>query len=193
MARTKEFNETEVLEKAVQVFWEKGYNGTSMQDLVERLGINRASLYATFGDKHRLFEKAVLKYRESTKNYVQNYLYSHTSVKEGFLKLFIQSMDESLSDENSKGCFMVNSTTELIPHDSKILCAVDQNRLEFEEIFFDYLNIGVKNHEISPKKDIKAISSYLFLLQNGLKVITKFDKNRNKLIKSIKLALSVLD
>src|SRR5277367_142217 len=64
MARTKDFDENEVLGKAINIFWYKGYNGTSMQDLVDGLGISRSSLYDTFGDKHSLYVKALESYQK---------------------------------------------------------------------------------------------------------------------------------
>ena len=62
MARTKCFNRDEALEKAMQAFWAKGYEATSVQDLVDCMGINRGSLYDTFGDKHQLFLEALDQY-----------------------------------------------------------------------------------------------------------------------------------
>ena len=59
MARTKEFNEDQALDKAIEIFWHKGYNGTSAQDLVNHLGLSRSSLYDTFGDKQKLFVKSL--------------------------------------------------------------------------------------------------------------------------------------
>ncbi len=64
MARHKEFDQDEALQKAMEAFWARGYEATSMQDLVEHMGINRQSLYDTFGDKHSLFLKALDRYHE---------------------------------------------------------------------------------------------------------------------------------
>ena len=64
MARPKEFDPDEVLDRALDVFWEKGFEGTSVQDLVDHMGINRGSIYGTFGDKHRLFQQALERYFE---------------------------------------------------------------------------------------------------------------------------------
>ena len=65
MARTKDFDEDEVLTKAMNLFWLNGYNGTSMQDLVDGLGISRSSLYDTFGDKRSLFLKTLENYKKN--------------------------------------------------------------------------------------------------------------------------------
>ena len=66
MPRIKTFDENEVLVKAMNLFWKQGYSATSVQDLVSHLGINRASLYDTFGDKEQLFKKSFALYRKST-------------------------------------------------------------------------------------------------------------------------------
>ncbi|MNC70346.1 HTH-type transcriptional repressor ComR [compost metagenome] len=67
MGRTKEFEINEVLDKTIQLFWMQGYEKTSMQDLVDFMGIHRRSIYDTFGDKHALYMKALQRY-ESTQN-----------------------------------------------------------------------------------------------------------------------------
>ena len=72
MARKKNFDEVEVLDKAVNLFWEKGYNATSIQDLVEGLGINRASIYDTWGDKHQLYLSALKRYRQNSSSWLLN-------------------------------------------------------------------------------------------------------------------------
>lgn len=68
MARSKEFEVNEVLDKAIQLFWTQGYEKTSMQDLVEFMGIHRRSIYDTFGDKHALFMKALERYETKQTN-----------------------------------------------------------------------------------------------------------------------------
>ena len=81
MPRTKQFCEIETLEKAVELFWNKGFHATSMQDLVSHLGINRASLYATYGDKSDLFKKALCAYTKSNGDMLKNMLAAETHRK----------------------------------------------------------------------------------------------------------------
>lgn len=82
MARTKDFDENEVLAKAIQLFWYKGYNGTSMQDLVDSLGISRSSLYDTYTDKHTLFIKALESYQNTGAAKIQAIVDHSGSAKE---------------------------------------------------------------------------------------------------------------
>jgi len=81
MARLKEFNEEDALDKAVAIFWNKGYNGTSAQDLVTHLGLSRSSLYDTFGDKHSLFIKALQRYQKKSYDDVSSLLQKSTNIK----------------------------------------------------------------------------------------------------------------
>lgn len=84
MARTREFDEEKVLEAAMQLFWEKGYEATSLSDLTARMGIQRPSIYSTFGDKKELFEAALRRYTTSRAANIRARLQSHVSVKQAF-------------------------------------------------------------------------------------------------------------
>src|ERR1700750_25596 len=104
MARTKDFDENEVLNKAICIFWHKGYNGTSMQDLVDGLGISRSSLYDTYGDKHSLFVKALESYKEAGARQFSDIIDGNPSAKEAVKKLFEFTTRTLLDDKQQKGC-----------------------------------------------------------------------------------------
>src|ERR1700748_739988 len=106
MARTKDFDENEVLAKAIQIFWHKGYNGTSMQDLVDGLGISRSSLYDTYTDKHTLFVKALESYQNTGAARIQKIINSPGSAKETVKILLDLATNDLLVDKQQKGCFM---------------------------------------------------------------------------------------
>src|SRR5210317_807979 len=111
MPRVKLFDEQEVLTKAMNLFWKQGYAATSVQDLVSHLGINRASLYDTFGDKEQLFRKSFELYRRINIEGLKQFLESYEDIREGFSKLFENAIQESITDKDRKGCFVVNTTT----------------------------------------------------------------------------------
>src|ERR1700712_1775977 len=115
MARTKDFDENEVLTKAIQLFWHKGYNGTSMQDLVDGLGISRSSLYDTYTDKHTLFVKALESYQNTAAGKIQEIISTSTSAKKTVRKLLELATNDLLCDKQQKGCFMVNAEVEVAP------------------------------------------------------------------------------
>lgn len=193
MPRVKQFDEELVLKKAVSLFWQKGFNATSVQDLVDHLGINRASLYDTFGDKNQLFDKAFQSYRAQTLHNLTQFFAAQQSIKKGFESLLTRAVDDLLKDPTSKGCFVVNITTELATHDPKVHAILVENKLAIEQLFLDFLNKGVESGEISPDKPLAALANLLFVLYNGLNVVGKIQQNREQMIGAIQSALSILD
>jgi len=147
MPRVKLFNEEETLTKAMNLFWKKGYHATSVQDLVDYLGINRASLYCTYGGKKELFDKAFGKYRKINSEGVAAFLNTRSDVKQGLRSLFETAIDESIADTDNKGCFVVNATTELIPGDEKIQASLQENKKTMEGIYHGFLLSGQQNGE----------------------------------------------
>jgi TetR/AcrR family transcriptional repressor of nem operon len=193
MPRVKTFDENEVLTKAMNLFWKQGYSATSVQDLVTHLGINRASIYDTFGDKEKLFLKAFENYRKANTEGIIQFFESQNNVKEGFRQLFEMAIEDSVNDQEKKGCFVVNTTTELIPGDKKIFEIIQENRKIFEAIFLNYLKSGEVKGQFKKGKDLPAIATLLFTLYNGLKVVSKVNSNKKELSNSIYQVLSLLD
>ncbi|PHR10432.1 MAG: TetR family transcriptional regulator [Sphingopyxis sp.] len=192
MPRVKLFDEKEVLNKAMNLFWKKGYSATSVQDLVSHLGINRASLYDTFGDKEKLFKKAFEHYRKINIEGLTQFFQGHPDVKDGFSKLFEIAIDEAVKDKDKKGCFVVNTTTELIPGDDSISKLVEENKRNFESLFYDYLKKGKDIGQLKSKQDLKSFASLLYTLYSGIRVVSKVNPNKKKLTDSINIALSLL-
>lgn len=193
MPRNKLFDERKVLTKAMNLFWKQGYSATSIQDLVTHLGINRASIYDTFGDKEKLFLKAFENYRKANTEGIIHFFDNQNNVKEGFRQLFEMAIEDSVNDQEKKGCFVVNTTTELIPGDERILKIIEENRKTFEAIFLNYLKGGEVRGQFKKGKDLPAIATLLFTLYNGLKVVSKVNSNKKELSNSIYQVLSLLD
>ena len=193
MPRTKQFDEDKVLDKAVEVFWRKGFHATSMQELVDHMGINRASLYDTFGGKEALFEKAFQRYRERSRQNIADFLNSHASVRDGLMRLFERTIEHAVVDPDAKGCFVVNAKTELAAGDQNFCHTLNRNREDLEQLFHHYLQSGVDRGEISPDKDLRTIASLLFTLYNGIMVLIKIDPDREKLLRTVRAGLNVLD
>src|SRR5713226_921489 len=113
MARHKEFDRDEALHKAMEVFWSRGYGAASIQDLVKRMGINRQSLYDTFGDKHALYLQALDRYRDVEGGKMIELLRRPGSAKKALRQLFERVVEESLCGRERRGCFMGNAMSEL--------------------------------------------------------------------------------
>lgn len=193
MPRTKAFCEESALEKAMELFWKKGYSATSMGNLVEQMGVNRASLYTTYGDKKALFIKAFKHYRKLNKERINSFFAEQLSVKEGIKNLFLTSIESALEDTDRKGCFVINCTTELLPDEKEFLPLIACNQQELEQIFKEFLSLGVESGEIAAEKDLDSIAAYLFTLYGGLQVNAKVNPDKAVLTNTVLLGMSVLD
>ena len=131
MARPREFDEEAVLGAAVQCFWNRGYEATSVRDLVERTGITSASLYNAFGDKRALYERALDHYVEvSISDRIRRC--EKLAPREAIASFFAEILKRSLGDPQHKGCMLVNAALDVAPHDpdfQKIVAGV-LNRIE---------------------------------------------------------------
>lgn len=192
MPRVKLFNEKEVLTKAMDLFWKQGYSATSVKDLVSHLGINRASLYDTFGDKEKLFKKSFELYRKQSIDKICKLFQNQPNVKEGFSELFNNAIHEAFLDKDRKGCFAVNNTTELVPNSESCLEILSSNRRDFEKLFYEYLKKGQKKDQLIECKDLKSLASFLFVIYNGILVVSKIQTNKKELTDSVNLAMSLL-
>ncbi|MGB0522014.1 MAG: TetR/AcrR family transcriptional regulator [Flammeovirgaceae bacterium] len=172
MPRTKQFNESEVLDKALALFWRKGFNGTAISDLVSHLGINRASLYDTFGGKRELFMAALERYQTSTEAHLIQTLEQDRPVLE-IIEQILASTIAATKEGEECGCFMMNCTTELASVDQEIAKIAAQNIDEKEELFFKLITKGQANGEISQKHHARALARYLFTTFSGLKAIAQ--------------------
>lgn len=192
MARTKEFNEIEILDKAIDLFWFKGYNGASMQDVVDSLGLSRSSIYDTFGDKHQLYIAALEQYRKQAAGGLIAMVKQSTNPLQTIQDLLEMLAKDSLNTVCNKGCFMTNSTIELAPHDPEIQKIVKDNMQDIEEAFFELVKKGQDIGEISNQNDAKALARFLFNTISGIRVAAKSGADKAIYQDIIKVTLSVL-
>ena len=193
MPRVKLFDEKEILNRALELFWKKGFHATSIQDLVNHLGINRASLYDTFGGKKELFDRAFQHYRTINAARVITFFEEQSNTKEAFRKLFETAINQSIKDPDRKGCFVVNTITELTPGDQEIQAILAENSKTFEHIFYKFLKAGEKKGDFPAGKDLKAIASTIFTFYNGLQVLSKIQPIKKKMLKTVDEILALLD
>ncbi|KIO53323.1 TetR/AcrR family transcriptional regulator [Flavobacterium hibernum] len=173
MARTKEFKEDQVLDKAIEIFWHKGYNGTSAQDLVMHLGLSRSSLYDTFGDKQKLFAQSLRRYQKNAQDQIIELFDKSENIKETLHDIFKQAVVESLDDRITKGCFMVNSSIELAMHDEEIAKIVKSNSQKMEEVFTNAVQKGQDLDQISKSNEAKVLARFIFNNYSGIRVLAR--------------------
>lgn len=192
MGRTKLFNRQAALDDAMHLFWAKGFQGTSMQDLVDGLGVSRQSLYDTFGDKHALFEAALDRYRELQALPIRRALEREAPVGE-VLRDFFAGLITALIDCEGKGCFMVNSTAELASQDDAVFGTCSANTRQLEAAFTGLLARAQQAGEISSDRSAVQLARFLVSQINGLAVTAKATRDRKVLNDVVDVTLSALN
>ncbi len=194
MARRKEFDQEQALEQAMQTFWLKGYEATSIQDLVQQMGINRGSLYDTFGDKRSLFLSAIEFYDERIVSAVLQGLVEQPGSPKAAVRDFLRAfVGRAQTDPRGRGCLITNSAVELSPHDPQIKARVAANLNRIESALYQPLRRAQQQGEISAGKDPKALARFLLNTLQGLRVITKVDPDPERVQDIVTTALSILD
>jgi TetR/AcrR family transcriptional repressor of nem operon len=192
MARKKEFDEDELLEKATNLFWRNGYHATSAQDLVDELKINRSSLYNTYSDKKTLFEKALKKYQEQQTNTMIRMLGEADDPEKAIKKVFDGLVKESREDDIAKGCFMVNTAVEIAGQDKEIGALVQANNKSVEDALTATIEKGQKKGQFSTKNTARAYARFLFGSINALRVIARSGADKSALNDIAEIALASL-
>ncbi|PHB27976.1 TetR/AcrR family transcriptional regulator [Bacillus toyonensis] len=192
MARTREFDEDQVLDAAMQLFWEKGYEATSLSNLTSRMGIQRPSIYSTFGDKKELFEAALRRYTMSRASDIRNKLQSHSSVKESFSIFFADVVNEEYAGDLSKGCFCINTMVELAPHDERFEILTREHQMYLAVIFQETIERGIQSGELEVNTDAKSLAQALIVALIGLTVMMKSRPQRTFVDNVIATTLTLL-
>ena len=188
MPKTETFDRVSVMDRVTELFRTKGYNGTSMQDIVDVSGLNRSSLYNSFGDKYQLFLAALKHYKGNYEKETISCLFNH-SPRES-LEAFFENIARSIRDKKSdfQGCFLTNSTAELANRDSEIAAFLSSNLEDMIRLFSDILEKGIEQGEFSPDMNVRTTALYLFSSLQGLQLIgmlTRSDQDIKKLIQRI--------
>ncbi len=173
MARAKEFDPDVALTRAMELFWQRGYEATSMADLTEHLGIGRASLYATFGDKHQLYLRAVERYLETRDPSPIELLSQPGPVLPAVRTLVEVYVRDTIEDDQRRGCLVVNSAAELLPRDRSVARLVEANWDAIEVALTSALTRARAQGELPASKDPRGIARFLLVFLQGVRVMGK--------------------
>lgn len=192
MPRPREFDTEEVLVKAMNLFWQKGYLGTSLQDLVEYTGINRSSLYATFGDKHSLFMEAISHFRKKVVPTRMSILERPGASLEEIRKYFESVVDDLIGPARGRACLIANSAVELAAEDAEVAKQVNGHLTLLEKAFTHSLNGAFEKGQISSDASIRAYAKFLVNASQGLIVLGKGNPNRKSLTEIVEITMKAL-
>jgi TetR/AcrR family transcriptional repressor of nem operon len=192
MARNKSFDPDTALRKAMQLFWRQGYEATSVDDLVQAMGVNRASLYATFGDKRSLFLKALDRYIESVLGPRLAALDAAASPLEGLRALLAELAAFGAGDPQRRGCLVVNTACELAGRDTEVAARLRAQAEALEATLARLVARAQDDGELAPAHDPQAVATCLAALIDGLRVRSKLGVERASLDRMADTALALL-
>ncbi|MET9491031.1 TetR/AcrR family transcriptional regulator [Nocardia sp. NPDC006630] len=173
MARTKEFDPDSVLQRALELFWERGFEATSMTDLVEHLGIGKASLYATFGSKQQLYEAALQRYMELTDPQIMVELSQPGPVLPAVRGLIERYTRDAGDDGRHCGCLVVNSAVELAAREPGVARLVEASWAYLETTLTSALMRAKAQGELRPETDPRASARFLLVFLQGVRVLER--------------------
>lgn len=193
MARPVEFNKSEVLDKALEVFWEKGYEATSLSDLIDAMALSKSSFYNTFESKHQIFTEALRRYNECMTSPLRQALDDSPSGLEFIRAVFKEIIDPAESSMGLKGCLLMNTASEFAQNDPEIGKIVDLGLSQIERIFFSAIKKAQKLDEIGSDKQPEELAIFLVNNMSGLKTMVKAGIKPGKLRHIVSTIVRVIE
>jgi TetR/AcrR family transcriptional repressor of nem operon len=191
--RPRGFEEEQALERAMELFWRRGYEATSMQDLVDELGLNRSSLYAAFGDKHALYLRALDRYLQMATSATAERLGGTDAPVRATLRAWLHEVATNLcASPGRRGCFMVNAAIELGGHDAHAAGRLERAFATLEDVFAAAVQRGQRSGELDARLDARAVARFLLTMVIGLRARGRTNVAEEDLHDSVELALRAL-
>jgi len=192
MARNRNFDEQQILDKAIELFKVRGYRGTTPEDLVNTLGISRSSLYNTFGDKHSLLLKALYRYHEKTVVSLQKIVTNTKEPLEGIKLIFKLSIEGTYPGGMPEGCFLINSIIEFGPDEPAAVEVVKKSIDATRKALLHFVASGRKTRQFSNSLDAETMADYLQNCINGIVVSAKAGMSQAACERMVESALILL-
>ncbi len=191
MARNQSFDRDVVIAKAREVFWKKGYESTSMQDLVDAMGINRSSIYNSFGDKLALYRESLRSYQRDTNAYMREALLDGDPM-EALEELFEQAVIDIAKDKDNKGCFNMNCRIEMAERDRDLKTWLHGTEEHNLDLFTGIIRLGQEKGSINRDRSAQEYARYVLSGYQGLRLSGILNKDTDQLRGIVSILLDPL-
>jgi TetR/AcrR family transcriptional repressor of nem operon len=192
MPKVKQFNKEKVLEVASTIFHQKGYNGTSIDEILKATGLSRSSLYDSFKDKHSLYLQSLEFYNKAEKNGYETLNQKKLNGMQKIEFLFKEVVNHLISHPDDNGCLMVNAAAEMSKQCEKTAQVICNNKENIQELFTSWLSDAQENKAITLANPPKSYSSFLYNALCGLKVLSQSGASKAELNNVVKVTLDAL-
>jgi len=193
MGRHRAFDDAEVLDAAIDCFWRRGYEATSVRDLAATMGIGSASLYNAFSDKRSLFARALERYLDRSMRERIARLERRLPPREAIRAFISEIIERSLGDKERRGCLLVNSALEIAPHDQALGAEIAGRLAELERFFRRSIVAAQADGSVPADRDADGIARLLLAVTLAIRVLARTDPRRALLEGAARPALDLLD
>lgn len=193
MPKTKLFNKENVLEAAAGIFKQKGYNGTSIDDILNATGLSRSSLYDSFHDKHNLYLQALEHYKTSSDEKLETIDQKNLNGYQKIESLFKSVVNHLVDHPDDNGCLLVNAAAEMSKQcykTSQVLC---NNKDEVEDLLSGWLVEAKDKEVLKLSKPAKVYGQFLYNTLCGLRVMSQTGASKAELNNIVRVALDSLN
>ena len=171
--RPLQFNPDKALDAAMQLFWRKGYESTSLQNLIDEMKLSKSSFYLAFKSKHHLFQLCLQQYSEMLFNHLSSQMLQADSAMQFIESLFYNVANETCGKDARRGCLLMNTASEFAQTDSEISKLVNKNLENLTKIFEQAVIEAIKENKNLSDKDSHKLALYLVSSMSGLKTMVK--------------------
>jgi TetR/AcrR family transcriptional repressor of nem operon len=192
MPKTKQFNREKVLEVASSIFHQKGYNGTSIDEILKATGLSRSSLYDSFKDKHSLYLQSLEFYKGRETAFYDTVDQTKFNGLQKIEHLFKEVVNHLIEHPEDNGCLMVNAAAEMSKRCEKTAQVVCNNKDDVQDIFTNWLEDALEKNALKLQKPAKSYSPFLFNALCGLKVLSQSGAAKAELNNVVKVTIDAL-
>jgi AcrR family transcriptional regulator len=189
--RPRAFDRDDALDRAMHLFWRRGYEATSVSDLTESMGITPPSLYAAFGDKKRLFLEAVDRYQAGPGSFAQAALCDEPTAERAMRRLLLDTIESFFEPNNPKGCMVVLAATNCTTESSDILDELASRRRAAERLVRDRIAAGRNAGEFAADTDVDTLAGAIITTLYGLSIKARDGASRASLRKVVEQVMSM--
>lgn len=191
--RPLEYNPEIALNAAMLLFWRKGYESTSLQDLLKTMGLSKSSFYQAFKSKHQLFQQSIQHYRKVLSEDLETQIRQADSSRQFIENLFYSVASETSGPNARRGCILMNTANEFAQTDTEIADLIGDSIQQVTTIFERAILQAQNENQISKDKDARSLATYLVSTMSGLKNMVKAGADRETIKRIVDIALSALD
>jgi len=192
MPRHKEFDPDRAVDAAMRVFWSKGYEGTSAQDLCEGTGLGRSSIYNAFDGKRDLYERALRRYDEQMTTAQVEMVDRPGPVRDRVREMLEATVESELCEDGPRGCFAVNAAMEFGGRDAAVTAIVDRGFDRLRHVLHVAIGNAQACGEVDAGKDAAALADFIQSSVGGLRVLARTVRDRDRLMRVVDVIVTAM-